>query len=83
MSSKINVGEVFGRLTVVERVGSTKKFDGTVGERILRCSCSCGSVKDVRAYSLRSGNTKSCGCIRRERIINLNVTRGGDSGKNK
>lgn len=30
-----------------------------------RCRCDCGTVKDIRRYSLLSGNTTSCGCIRR------------------
>ena len=52
-------GKKFGRLTVVS---STK-------ERLRRsikwlCKCECGNETKVVGYSLQTGNTKSCGCIR-------------------
>jgi hypothetical protein len=31
-----------------------------------RCLCDCGNFKEVRSSRLLSGNTKSCGCWRRE-----------------
>lgn len=31
------------------------------------CRCSCGTVREVSANSLRRGTTKSCGCLRKER----------------
>lgn len=49
-------GTEFGRLTVVETDGSYK----------WKCSCVCGAVVSVLTASLRSGNTKSCGCLRNE-----------------
>jgi 5-methylcytosine-specific restriction endonuclease McrA len=33
--------------------------------------CDCGVVKDIDRNSLVSGNTKSCGCFRRERASTL------------
>lgn len=32
------------------------------------CRCDCGAERPVRADSLTSGNSKSCGCIQREKI---------------
>jgi len=32
-----------------------------------RCSCECGCRVEVKTESLRSGNTKSCGCLDREK----------------
>ena len=52
-------GERYGRLTAVARV------DG-VRPTTWECICDCGGTKKVRANSLRSGNTKSCGCIKNE-----------------
>lgn len=51
-------GEQFNRLTVVRRVG--KKY----GTQVLwECQCICGAVVGATTGSLRSGHTKSCGCL--------------------
>lgn len=52
-------GQIFGRLTAVERVcsGKTPKW---------RCLCSCGNTTVVQLGALRSGATKSCCCLRDE-----------------
>lgn len=53
-------GQIFGRLTVQKLViKSTRKT-------FYLCSCSCGNNKEVRADSLKSGKTKSCGCLNLE-----------------
>lgn len=54
-------GEVFGRLTVIERDGALP--DGTIK---YRCRCVCGAEHTVAGTALRSGVSKSCGCLRRE-----------------
>lgn len=53
--------EVFCRLTVIERAGSTP-----TGEATYTCSCSCGNVVVVRGSHLREGHIKSCGCLKKE-----------------
>lgn len=53
----MNIGDIYGRLTVVAR-HPTKK--------IWSCSCSCGAIRDIKESKLLSGHTKSCGCARRE-----------------
>lgn len=60
------VGKVYGRLTVLEKV------EQTLGGSIWRCKCSCGNEVNVRINNLHSGKTQSCGCIksRGENIIN-------------
>lgn len=50
-------GQIFGRLTVTERISNIK------GRVAFRCVCECGETRDVLAGSLRSGATKSCGCL--------------------
>ena len=55
--SGIEVGMVCGRLTVAERAGSTRH-----GKALWRCACECGKTTTVRAASLKSGGTQSCGC---------------------
>lgn len=54
-------GAVFGKLTCMKLLISV---DATQGARWL-CVCECGNQKIARAKDLRSGNTKSCGCLAR------------------
>ena len=54
-------GQRFGRLTVVESAGSSK------GKRYWVCLCDCGTVRKVKTEHLRSGHTKSCGCLSRDK----------------
>jgi hypothetical protein len=41
-----------------------------------RCRCQCGVTKDVHATSLTSGNTRSCGCLRREVTAQVKTVHG-------
>ena len=52
--------QVFGRLTV----------DFVEGSKA-HCTCACGTKRIVSIYSLRSGNTRSCGCLARERTASM------------
>lgn len=54
-------GQVYGRLTVIERAS-----DVIVGRPRWLCRCSCGNETIVSSLNLYSGNTKSCGCFRTE-----------------
>lgn len=40
------------------------------------CACDCGKKATVPTKMLRSGNTKSCGCIKKEKISHLNYIHG-------
>lgn len=53
-------GKVFGNLTVIECAGKPQ------GKKTFhwKCKCSCGKEVIVDGAALRSGNTKSCGCLR-------------------
>lgn len=57
------VGKTYNRLTVVERGPN-----GSGGCARWYCKCSCGNPELVLVLgsSLRSGKTKSCGCLHRE-----------------
>jgi hypothetical protein len=70
-------GKVFGRLTAVSSAGSTS---ARVAKWV--CHCSCGSVLEVRSSDLVSGNTKSCGCLHRDRTRSKNTRHGETSGRN-
>lgn len=66
MGSVVNlVGEVVGRLLVLERGGSNKAGATWV------CLCECGAKSEVASGKLRSGHTQSCGCLKREKKPNL------------
>ena len=54
-------GSKHGRLTVLTRGRNTA---GRAARWL--CKCDCGSLSTVRASELRSGGTKSCGCLARE-----------------
>lgn len=53
-------GHRFGKLVVIERVGSRR------GNALWRCHCDCGNTTEVVSSSLNNGETKSCGCLRKE-----------------
>jgi hypothetical protein len=55
------IGKQFSRLTVLREVGRSN-CNGVVWE----CICECSKHVEVRSGNLRSGNTRSCGCLRDE-----------------
>jgi len=55
------VGNVYGRLTVVSETGQDD-----YGNYQWNCLCSCGQTTEVKGGSLRKGDTKSCGCLQRD-----------------
>ena len=72
-------GDIFGRLTVICLSHSAKRKDGTAGERVMNCVCQCGKNVKVKTSNLKSGNTKSCGCLHSEMTVESNKKRqGGD-----
>ena len=50
----------FGNLIVLERAGRNKR-----GQSLWLCQCDCGREIYVNTARLRSGNVKSCGCLKR------------------
>ena len=60
------VGRKFGRLIIIG-IGKTNKW----GKTTWLCKCECGNKIMVPCGDLRSGNTKSCGCLRIELGRNL------------
>lgn len=66
-------GEIYGRLTVVltRTPVRTKR-----NEQLVLCVCQCGQEIYVTAHKLKSGHTKSCGCLQRD-IVRARQTRHG------
>lgn len=67
----INKGERFGRLTVIEEVGHIPP-DG----RRFKCLCDCGSYIITAPSRLKSGGVLSCGCISREKRVEILTKHG-------
>jgi hypothetical protein len=55
------IGKKYNRLTVISRA----KNEGTRAS--WNCLCDCGNSITLNGKQIRSGHTKSCGCIRKER----------------
>jgi hypothetical protein len=69
-------GQKYGRLTCVKEAGRNK-----CGQVLWECRCDCGNRTLATTNDLRTGNTKSCGCIKREIIIKRNVTHALSKGR--
>jgi len=71
------IGKTFERLTILNifRKGEKKRI-------CCECQCICGNIKIIPYDGIKSGHTKSCGCLQKERIreakfINLIGERSG------
>jgi hypothetical protein len=69
MNFKDITGQVFGRLTVIERAGTKHNCAAW------KCKCVCGKEKIVSRHCLMHG-TESCGCLNRERTSEASTTHG-------
>lgn len=58
MTAKDLIGKRFGNLTVLEVIKKTK----TTARRCV-CLCDCGSKSTPNFNHIKSGHTKSCGCL--------------------
>jgi hypothetical protein len=63
-------GHKYGRLTVLHYTGKNKH-----NQTLWECECECGTIVEVEANSLRSGNTKACGCLSRD------IAKSGDHSR--
>jgi hypothetical protein len=66
------IGQQFDRLLVISAAGKDK-----TGRSFWLCRCNCGAEKIVAGSNLKSGNTKSCGCLRRQLSAERLTTHGG------
>lgn len=76
MNASIDIsGQRFGRLVAITQSGwhplpSGKRMP------VWHCSCDCGSKLNVKKAYLTSGDTTSCGCLRREKAAALKKSHG-------
>ena len=64
-------GQKFTRLLVLEDSGKRQ-----LGKVLWRCLCDCGKETEVPTANLKNGNSKSCGCIRIEALVDRATTHG-------
>ncbi len=60
------IGQKFGRLTVISYAGDS--YIGSDNNSKYVCICDCGNTTIVGANKLKSGHTRSCGCLQKEAI---------------
>jgi hypothetical protein len=65
------VGERFGKLVVVAASDERR-----IRKRLWLCRCDCGGSTLATTGNLHSGNSKSCGCEKREAWIRAKTTHG-------
>lgn len=74
------INQRFGRLLVIEPFGVDR-----FGQAKYKCACDCGNFCFVLAGNLKKGNSKSCGCARKEtcskRMSVLNKNHGQTNTK--
>jgi len=74
--AKATAGDKFGRWTVKE---ITQELKSGYMRDIANVKCECGAEKFVRLDQLRSGESKSCGCLHKE-IVGNSTRKHGLSG---
>ncbi len=72
---RVSVGDTFGRWEVIQGKGNNRR-----GLKTWLCRCECGTEKTVTSQSLKSGGSKSCGCLQREAVKKRNTTHGCTAG---
>ncbi len=70
----VHIGDRFGRLVAMAMVGRVEDR-----HLLFLCRCDCGGKSTVPTKRLRSGNTTSCGCFRKEQAL-MAVTKHGKCG---
>ena len=60
--NKNQIGKKYNRLTILGYSGKDNS-----GRRKVLCKCECGNITVQGLYSVVYGNTKSCGCYRKDK----------------
>lgn len=64
-------GKIYGNLEVLRYTGK---------DNLWECKClACGAIKHINRYSLVSGKTKSCGCLKEKIRVETMFNRYGDT----
>ena len=73
-------GQRFGRLIVISRAGTHIPSGGKGKSATWNCVCDCGKTTVVDGAYLRTGQTKSCGCLH-EDMARSKARKGGNAAK--
>lgn len=65
-----------GRLTIETIAGYSP-----ARRRLARCRCSCGNVVELSADVVIRQKVRSCGCLKREKLVERNTTHGGTGSR--
>ena len=57
-------GKIYGKLLVLKR-------DSTKNKIFWICQCECGNIVSVHGSSLKTGHTKSCGCLKSKGEVSI------------
>ena len=71
----IEPGTRFNRLLIIELAEKRKTLSGRLNY-LYKCKCNCGTIKVIFESMLKSGRTKSCGCLRKEVRVQCMKTHG-------
>lgn len=73
---KVNVGDKFGRFTVLE-IG-VKNPDSKAKKKVncALCKCECGNLRYVEYRDLYDGRRQSCGCLKHDLLVERNFQKG-------
>lgn len=55
----------YGRMTIIDDAEPKMTENSVI--RYVMCKCDCGAEKKIRLNGLRTGQTKSCGCLQKEK----------------
>lgn len=69
MTTKDLLNKKFGRLLVIEKTNKRNKG----GSVIWICKCDCGKIIEANSNNLMRTNTKSCGCLQKDKIRYLGI----------
>jgi len=60
----VNIGDKFNKLTIIQE--NPRRITNQGKKRMVICECECGTIKEYTLSKVRTGRTKSCGCISKE-----------------
>lgn len=71
-------GKKFDRWTVIKKADFVGH--GIKPNIYWKCACDCGEIQEVMGSSLRSGVSKSCGCLQREIVSDIGKSKRTHGG---
>ena len=70
-AQKLIIGSRYNSLTIISNLESGKSL----------CLCDCGNIVKISNYSLKTGHTKTCGCLKSNNFDNVKRVKGKDHGR--